>query len=95
MLLPAVQHQPHRCTRFARQVGRDDTFIACTKLRAKAAAHELRNHADLALRQLEDFGKLIAHTRRALRGRIHRQLIGLPVGNKRHASPVPSASAPG
>ena len=82
MLLPAVEHQPHRRARFARQVRRDHTFIARAKLRAKAAAHELRDHPHLALRQLEDFGKLIAHARCALRGGIHRQLVRLPVDDK-------------
>src|SRR6202022_3733448 len=66
MLLPAIEHQFDGSVRLSRQVRCHYAFIAGAELRAKAAAHELCDHTNLALWQLEDVGKLIANARRAL-----------------------------
>ena len=79
VLLAAIEHQPHRRARLARQVDRERAVVADAELRAEPAAGELADHADLVLRQLEHVRRFVAHAERELRRGVERQLVVAPV----------------
>ena len=81
VLLAAIEHEPHRRLRAARQLRRDHAEVPAAELRAEAAAHEVAHDADLGLRQVEHRRELVAHRRRALRRHVDGELVGLPVGD--------------
>ena len=49
VLLATIEHQFDGSVCLSRQVGRNDTFVACAELRTEAAAHVLGDDANFAL----------------------------------------------
>ena len=67
--------------RLLRQARREHAEVARAELGAEAAAHELGDDADLALRDAEHLGQLVAHRGGALRGRVDGEPVVAPVGH--------------
>ena len=89
MFLLAIEHQLDRCLRRPGQPGADEPLCVGTKLAAETAAHELGDHADVRLRNLQATRETLTRPVDGLRRHPGREVLAVPfaqatVGFERH-----------
>src|SRR4051812_18552011 len=81
MLFFPIEHQLHGQLRLLRKLRADEALDIRSELAAEAAAHVLRDHADVCLRNLETVGEPDPALMGALRRYPRRQLVAVPLAD--------------
>ena len=82
MLLLAIEHQLDRELRLFGQRGADDAGDLCPELAAEPAAHVLRDHPHVRLRDVQAGGQPFARRADALRRDPRRQVVAVPFADR-------------
>src|SRR2546428_7475921 len=79
MLFPPIEHQLQRRVRQLRELRADDPLRVWRELAAEPAAHVLRDHADIGLRNAERLRESLRALMAALRRHPCRELVAFPL----------------
>ena len=81
MLLLAIEEQLDGDLGFLRELRADEALRVGAELAAEAAAHVLRDDADVGARNLEALREAVLRAVDALRGHPRRQLVAVPLAD--------------